>query len=204
MLQKTIFRNSIKDILVKYMLNGNFKPNERLSLPAIASELEISVTPIREALTQLSEIGIVTYIANRGFFVTELNEQGAIELYQIISLLECEALKKCSYKTQQMNELTEINEKFKIVSTNADRIEFDTLFHQKLIENYNNKSAKKIIEDIRIKVSIYELKFMGLEQSNESYLMHKKIILHLNQSNIIEAVNELNHNWKVSIEHFKN
>jgi DNA-binding GntR family transcriptional regulator len=204
MLEKIVFRKSIKDILVKYMLNGNIKPNERLSLPQIASELEISVTPIREALTQLTEIGIVTYIANRGFFVTDLKESEAIELYQIISLLEGEALKNCTYKTQQLKELSEINELFKNASNNSDRIEFDTLFHQKLIENYDNKSAKKIIEDIRIKVSIYELKFMGLELSNVSYTMHKKIIEHLSNSNNNEAAKELNANWKISIEHLKN
>lgn len=204
MLQKIVFRKSIKDILVNYMLNGNIKPSERLSLPQIASDLEISVTPIREALTQLTEIGIVTYIANRGFFVTDLKESEAIELYQIISLLESEAIKNCSYNNEQLKELFEINEKFKIASKNADRIEFDTLFHQKLIENYDNKSAKKIIEDIRIKVSIYELKFMGLELSNTSYMMHNKIIEHLTQSNINDAIKELIHNWKISIEHITN
>lgn len=201
MLQKTIFRKSVKDILVTYMLNGKIKPNERLSLPEIASELEISVTPIREALTQLTEIGIVTYIANRGFFVTALSESEAIENYQIIALLESQAVKNCFYTTELISELKEINKKFKDESINVDRIYYDKLFHQKLIENYGNQSAKKIIEDIRVKISIYELKFMEMESSDKSYLMHSKIIKHLQKNNYSEAIKELNYNWKISIEH---
>ena len=68
MLKKIIFKNEVKEILLGHILQGNVNPGERISLPKVASELEVSVTPIREALTQLSETGIVNYIANRGFF----------------------------------------------------------------------------------------------------------------------------------------
>ena len=73
MIQKYIFRDAIKDVLLNFMLENSIKPGERISLAAIAKKLDVSVTPIREALTQLSETGIVTYKANRGFFVTELS-----------------------------------------------------------------------------------------------------------------------------------
>jgi len=73
MIQKNIFRNAIKDILLNFMLENKAKPGERISLAALAKELDVSVTPIREALTQLAETGIVTYKANKGFYVTELN-----------------------------------------------------------------------------------------------------------------------------------
>jgi DNA-binding GntR family transcriptional regulator len=183
------------------MLNGKIKPNERLSLPEIASELEISVTPIREALMQLTEIGIVTYIANRGFFVAALSESEAIENYQIIALLESQAVKNSIYTAELIGELKEINERFKDESRNAERIYYDKLFHQKLIENYSNQSAKKIIEDIRVKISIYELKFMEMQTSDESYLMHRNIIQHLQKNNYSEAIEELNSNWEISIAH---
>jgi DNA-binding GntR family transcriptional regulator len=204
MIEKIIFRKSVKDILISYMLNGNKTPNERLSLQELASEIDISVTPIREALTQLTENGIVTYRANRGFFVTALNETEAIENYRIIALLECEAVKNCVFNTNILNELKSINEKFKDATSISDSIYFDTLFHQKLIENYNNESGKKIIEDIRTKLSIYELSFMNIQSTNKSYKMHNNIINHLQNEDNIIASKELKQNWEISIHHIKN
>ena len=94
MLKKIIFKDEVKKILLEHILTGNIKPGERISLPTIAKELELSVTPIREALTQLSETGIVTYIANRGFFVIELSIREAKEIYDLMAVLEGNAVKK--------------------------------------------------------------------------------------------------------------
>ena len=98
MIIKHILRNQVKEILLDQMIKGKVKPGKRISLPSFAEELSVSVTPIREALTQLTESGIITYISNRGFFVTDLNEKEASEIYEVISLLEGQAIKKiCFY-----------------------------------------------------------------------------------------------------------
>ncbi len=176
-------------------------PGERLSLPGIAKELEVSVTPVREALTQLTETGIVTYKANRGFFVRELNEQEAIEIYEIITLLEGEAIKKSTFSADQIKQLKAINQDFKNAQSGKDKLRFDRLFHQKLIENYSNTYAQKIIEDIRVRVLMYELKFMISIPAEDSYEMHEKMISCLEEGAIHQVVKELASNWKISIDH---
>lgn len=204
MLQKNIFKNIIKDVILRYMLEDTVKPGERLSLPTIASELDVSVTPVREALTLLTETGIVTYKANRGFFVTELTEQEASEIYRIIALLEGEAIRNTEYDADQLLQLKEINNKF-LKSKNAkSKLQLDKEFHQKLIENYSNQYAHKLIEDIRIRVFIYELKFMKTTSSDESFIMHENIIKYLEAGKISSAIRELNANWEISINHIRN
>ena len=204
MIEKNIFRAEIKNILLKYMEEGIVMPGERLSLPKIASELDVSVTPVREALTQLTETGIVTYKANRGFFVTELSEQEAIEIYEIIVVLESEAIKNSAFSAEQILQLRKINQSFKDAQSGKDKLRFDRLFHQKLIEKYSNTHAQKIIEDIRVRVFMYELKFMISTPSQESHEMHDKMINLLEEGAINKAVKELKSNWNISIKHITN
>lgn len=201
MLTKNIFRTSIRDIILRYMIEGILKPGERLSLPMIADDLEVSATPVREALTQLTETGIVTYIPNRGFFVTELSQKDALDIYGIISILESEAVKHSQFKGEDFESLRHINERFKNAESPKDKLELDRLFHQKLVENYDNQYAKKIIQDINVRVFIYEHEFMSTAPIESSYYMHKRILDYLEKGNLDEAAQEVRKNWQISMEH---
>ena len=201
MLEKLIFRTEVKEILLGYIQKGNVRPGERISLPKIAAELKVSGTPIREALTQLSETGIVTYIANRGFFVTELSQKEAKEINDLMALLEGEAVNNSTYTPDQLVDLAEINAAFQQATDPRDKLNQDRLFHQKLIETYPNAYAHKIIEDLRIRISVYEHQFMGADPGSESVNMHKNIIRYLTADNKDAAVQELRLNWRLGIEH---
>ncbi|MEM8896379.1 MAG: GntR family transcriptional regulator, partial [Bacteroidota bacterium] len=133
----------MKDILLEYMEQGSVKPGERISLPELAKELEVSATPLREALTQLTETGLVTYIANRGFFVSSLHEQEAIEIYELIAILESQAVLATDFLISDLKELEIINAQFKTAQDSISKLRTDRLFHQKLIQNYSNQTAKK-------------------------------------------------------------
>lgn len=182
------------------MLEGKVEVNQRLSLPELAAAMDTSVTPVREALTQLTETGIVLYKPNRGFFVAQLDDQEAIEIYQLIRLLESEALRRSSFSQVDINELRSINKQFLRAEDNLSRIQLDTSFHQALIQNYANKTSIKIIEDLRIRISIHELKFMDALPSRKSWQMHENIIEHLKNKDIHSAIKELHSNWEISIE----
>jgi DNA-binding GntR family transcriptional regulator len=194
-LKKIIFKDEVKKILLEHILAGNVKTGERISLPAIAKELELSVTPIREALTQLSETGIVDYIANRGFFVMELSTKEAKDLYNLMAVLEGNAVKNSSYNNKQIQELKTINSAFSKAKNALEMLEYDRLFHQKLIETYTNESAIKIIENLRVRVSLYDYAFWSEDQKMKSIAMHEKIIHLLASNNITSAVTLVEDNW---------
>ncbi|GEM_PF-2144647 len=201
MITKTIFRTEVKNILLEYMLAGSISPGKRLSLAKIARDLDVSVTPIREALTQLSETGLVTYKANRGFFVTDLSEKEAIEIYELIAILEGTAIKNTDYKAEQLADLQDINRKFKAAKNSKEKLRLDRNFHQKLIEGYSNTYAQKLIEDIRIRVFIYEFEFMNIQADSASADMHDRIIETLLANKKSSAIKELESNWEISIHH---
>jgi DNA-binding GntR family transcriptional regulator len=83
---------SLKDVVYDYLsdqiASGQLKPNESISESAICAALEISRTPVREALMQLSNEGYIEHIPRRGFFTRELTLERVANIYRIIGNLE--------------------------------------------------------------------------------------------------------------------
>lgn len=201
MILKQILRNDVKTILLDHIAKGKISPNQRISLPAIAEDLGVSATPVREALSQLVEAGIVTYIPNRGFFVSELRKEEAIELYELMLVLESTALKHSQTTKAQLIDLKKIHVKFSKATNAAERLKLDMVFHQCLISSYKNEYGLKLIEDIRLRIFIYEYTYMTNIPDSTSYDIHTQIIDYLEHNKIIEAAEALQSNWANGITH---
>jgi DNA-binding GntR family transcriptional regulator len=70
---------------------GELAPGERLDLGALAEQLRMSATPIREALRQLEAEGLVVSQSYRGIRVAAFTQGDAIQLYDLRALLESHA-----------------------------------------------------------------------------------------------------------------
>ena len=194
-------RKDVKTILLNQMAEGKIAPGHRISLPNIAEALAVSATPVREALSQLVETGIVTYIPNRGFFVTELNTKEALELYELITTLETNAIKQSTFTKAQLAELKLINANFAEANHATERLKLDMAFHKCLIKSYTNQYAHKLIEDIRLRIFIYEHVYMTHTPNDTSTKMHNDLIDALEKKEVDKAISILQDNWDISIKH---
>lgn len=70
-----------------------FEPGQRLRVDELSKRFEVSSSPVREALSRLSEQGLVRSLENRGFRVAPLTAEGIADLTRVRQLLECEALR---------------------------------------------------------------------------------------------------------------
>jgi DNA-binding GntR family transcriptional regulator len=70
------------------ILAGDLAPKARLREPELARQLEVSRTPLREAIRQLEAEGLLTTIPRIGTFVSELTAQDAEELYALRVVIE--------------------------------------------------------------------------------------------------------------------
>lgn len=64
--------DSVYDILLARLMEGSPEPGEPLNIDALARDLEVSQTPIREALARLESTGLVTRAALKGYRVAPL------------------------------------------------------------------------------------------------------------------------------------
>jgi DNA-binding GntR family transcriptional regulator len=89
----TTLRAHVVKILSAGILSGKYKPGDRLNESQIARELAISRIPVREALSQLQEQGLVQNRERRGMFVTNIGEQEVLQISSLRIILETEALR---------------------------------------------------------------------------------------------------------------
>jgi DNA-binding GntR family transcriptional regulator len=86
-------RAHVVQMLSAGILAGKYKPGDRLNESQIARELNISRIPVREALSQLQEQGLVQNRERRGMFVTNITPEEVLQISSLRLILETEALR---------------------------------------------------------------------------------------------------------------
>ncbi|MCC7361665.1 MAG: GntR family transcriptional regulator [Anaerolineales bacterium] len=81
-------KDLVVDVIREAILSGELEPGARLLQEDLAERLQVSSTPVREALRQLESEGILQSSPNRGVRVVEVNFSAVREIYQIRAELE--------------------------------------------------------------------------------------------------------------------
>jgi GntR family transcriptional regulator, rspAB operon transcriptional repressor len=84
----------VYEALKAQIINSQLRPGVKLIHQELAERLNVSRTPVRESLERLYQEGFVTRIPRRGFFVAEIDEDEARELYEMREALELFALRR--------------------------------------------------------------------------------------------------------------
>ncbi|MFC1401443.1 MULTISPECIES: GntR family transcriptional regulator [Streptacidiphilus] len=94
-LKRTSFPRTAEAVAVVELRNaivrGDLPPGAQIRQSAAAEELGLSVIPVREALKTLAGEGIVSYLPQRGYTVTELRPESVDGIFRLRELLETEA-----------------------------------------------------------------------------------------------------------------
>jgi DNA-binding GntR family transcriptional regulator len=84
---KTKTERAIQEIRSR-ILNRDLRPGEPLRQSALANEMQLGITPVREALLQLASEGLVTKIPYVGVVVADMTSESAHHIYETRRLLE--------------------------------------------------------------------------------------------------------------------
>lgn len=158
---------------------GELAPGSFLDEVQLAQELEISRTPLREALKVLTAEGLVRHEPRRGCFVGEVTEKDLDEIFPVIALLEG----RCAYEAAQhasdtdLLALEALHDKL-ARHAKAKRINeyYDTNFtiHEAIITLASNRWLAQVITDLRKIVKLARLQQLHapgrLDQSLSEHL----------------------------------
>jgi len=81
-------RQQVESALRQAIINGQFRPGQRLTERELTVSMGVSRTLLREAFRQLESEGLITVIPNRGPIVRELSKDEIQDLYAIRAVLE--------------------------------------------------------------------------------------------------------------------
>ena len=143
----------VYDQLKKGILNGTISRQELLTETILADSLNTSRTPIREAVADLTNEGLLVHIPRKGFQVREIEEH---ELDQIFYLRSSIEMKGISILTQTISEEEIKTLKKIIVEQEAairenDRIkyiELDQTFHRKMLLFAKQNLLEQIFKEL--------------------------------------------------------
>jgi GntR family carbon starvation induced transcriptional regulator len=75
------------------ILSGELPPESRLTLPALQAQFGIGATPLREGLSRLTALGLVSVSSNRGFSVASVSYDDLYDITKSRILIEQAALR---------------------------------------------------------------------------------------------------------------
>ncbi|MGI4857843.1 MAG: GntR family transcriptional regulator [Janthinobacterium lividum] len=81
------------------IIQGHFRPGDRLVERTLCDQLGVSRTVVREVLRHLETEGLVKTQANQGPIVATLDASQVQEIYELRSLLEAHAAQACAERT---------------------------------------------------------------------------------------------------------
>ena len=88
LIQKRPLKEDIFDVLHEKILAGIYKPGDWLRQEDIATQLGVSMTPVREGLDLLVSAGLAERVPYRGVRVREMSTKDVVEAYGLRLILE--------------------------------------------------------------------------------------------------------------------
>lgn len=143
--KKTAVYEKIKEGII----NGALAPGLPINESDFARDLDVSKTPVREALRQLEREGLVENIPGRGSAVAHITFQDIREIFEVREIIECGAAKRAALMRDEeevrakRKELEQYSKKWtEAIELNWGPVEDIHLFivtrigNQRLIETY--------------------------------------------------------------------
>jgi len=196
-------REELLTKLREKILRGEFAPGSRIRDSLLATQLQVSRTPIREALFHLEQEGFVQADMDRGFLVKPLTAREVRELYPIIWTLESLALRSVGRVT--MNQLTELKQTNEALLAARDqpeqRLALDTHWHRVLLEPCHNQRLMQMIDALKRVAYRYEWAYMHDATLIEaSVQQHEAIMAAIKKQDLEQAIELLEAHWCSGME----
>ena len=134
----TTLREDVATLLRSKILRGEIKPGEKINEVEISKEFAISRGPVREALRQIEQEGLITYRPNKGCTVKTLSPEEMSELYLIRSTLEALAIRVYSADMggESLNELYRVCGEIEVAAKEGNLaaiVSLDQEFHSIIV-----------------------------------------------------------------------
>lgn len=179
---------AVYSILEEAILTSKMKPGSKLKINKIAEELNVSGTPVREAVDRLTSRGLVIESMINGgkyktYYVFDVNEDDIANLFEARKAIESISCYICAEKnwTIDFAKLQEYADGFEsdmkdFMTGECDRLknEFDRKFHRFIVQSTNNPYLIEMYESLDKKLaylSIRTVEYMAINARKDKMHM---------------------------------
>ena len=149
--RRTTLSEGAYEAIRRKIITGVFAPSSKLVVATLASSLDLSATPVNEALAALEREGLVTYMPHRGYFVSAVTPEHVEEVYSVREVFEILAVRLAAQKAERRTVerlrdiLREARESIRLGDTSTFS-DLDVEFHRVIWTSTNNALAARIGE----------------------------------------------------------
>ena len=136
--QKQGLKDQTYELLKERLVDCIYPPGTLLNEAQLAAELQLSRTPIREAISKLEMEGFVRILPKKGIYVTDITLNDVIQVFQTRIEIEPVALRLAAPRLP-MEEVMNFCQKFHAPVTDIQNsFRLDTAMHLFIIEHCGN------------------------------------------------------------------
>lgn len=162
MIERVTLKMQAYNYLKKQIIDGELKHDEIYTEQGFAEKLNISRTPVREAVLQLAHEDFVAIKPNKGFIVREYTEKEINEYIQVRTAIEgfCGMYAADTAGSKEWNTLIKtlaasIAQEYEMTqkgTTSHEFMEMDFNFHLAIVKYSNNSQMLSLFNDMRNRV----------------------------------------------------
>ena len=189
-----LLRSQVYEYLRNELKAENLKPGMFVSMNQIMRTMEISRTPLRDALLQLQNEGFVTFLPQRGIRINELSQQDIEDLYEMLGALDSRALLSvCSRMgPAETGKMKKLNDEMRanLSGSNFSRYwDLNTGFHNVYLSLSSNIPILRQINIIRQRLFEFGKKDWSRKMREMNYSEHLKMIDLIEKGEAVAAAN---------------
>lgn len=202
---------SLKDQVYEYirlqMKTGNLKPGDSIDMNAFSRKLEVSKTPLRDALIRLEMEGFVRILPRRGVVVNELTIQDIKDYYQILGALESTAvIAAAPHLTEsEVNRMEKLNEGMRLALERDDfnaYYEKNLRFHDIFLTLSGNRQLRDTADVLKKRLYDFPRRAGYVREWEEHSIQeHRELISLIAGQKFLEAANFVRDvHWSFSVQ----
>ena len=202
---RSLLREEVYSRIRGWILDGLLPAGVRLRDVEIAEVLQVSRTPVREAIRRLQDEGLVQAEAHRWTKVAAVEIEAADDIYPIIWTLERLALTLAVTPTaERLAAMRAANLRLaEALDRNDARgaSDADNDFHQQVVELARNPDLEAVLAQVKVRLRRIEIAYFdgGAAAGRQSVHEHELVIAALERGELERAADGVEQNWRASL-----
>ncbi|WP_028059570.1 GntR family transcriptional regulator [Candidatus Solirubrobacter pratensis] len=181
-LTPTSLREQAQQVIRASILAGELESGQIYSSATLAERLGVSPTPVREAMLELANGGLVEPVRNRGFRILTPDEGDLDEISALRIMLEAPSMRTVVERATdaQLRDLRELVTRIEAAAADADVAGFllaDRAFHLGMLELTGNGRLVRLVAQLRDQTRIAGISELAREGNlMRSAAEHREIL----------------------------
>lgn len=181
-IERTSVRDQVRAILHAQIQTGELEAGQIYSAVALGEAMGVSATPVREALMDLANVGLVEAVRNRGFRIRTVSPADLDEIVALRTWLEVPAMGLVAEgaSDEEIEALRPLAQQICEEARRNDPVQFlvaDSIFHTAALELTRKPRLVKLVGELRAQTHLHGLR--GLSAAGDlmpSALEHIEIV----------------------------